>query len=170
MEDSYAFFCQKDLLLACDSIGFVTTAACEQYIICLWDQILQELSHSCFRFTIAELKAGLLEIGVRMAGFELKEMIELADADDDKMISFTEYANLYGSGPWFRAQAAASIKQQIEETWMMLDTNRRPSGANGVADPELLNALPFTAPEDIEKMVRIADADMNNKVSHLAFG
>lgn len=92
----------------------------------------------------------------------------MADDDGDEMIDFSEYADLYGSPSWLCAQAAASTKEQIGQTWKMLN----PSGAHSVDIPELLNALKsFSATrEDIEKMVRVADVDMTDGVSSLAFG
>ena len=91
-----------------------------------------------------------------------------ADDDGDEMIDFSEYADLYGSASWLCAQAAASTKEQIGQTWKMLN----PSGAHSVDIPELLNALrSFSATrEDIEKMIRVADVDMTDGVSSLAFG
>ena len=80
----------------------------------------------------------------------------------EAFISFEEYAKLYGTAPWLRAQAAASTMEQIKSTWTMLDS----SGDGSVEIAELLETLmPFSQEEGaVEKMVRVADEDKDGEV------
>ena len=82
----------------------------------------------------------------------------------ENFISFAEYAKLYGTAPWLRAQAAASTMEQIKSTWTMLDS----SGDGSVEIAELLETLmPFAQEEGlVEKMVRVADEDKDGKVNY----
>jgi len=120
-------------------------------------------THRNVRFTKELLLDGLSKVGIKLANFELREMIALAVTDEDGLISFTEYARLYESQAWLRTQTAASTMEQITATWKMLDL----SGDGSVETDELVDVLmPFCVDLSIvDKMIRIADANIDGKVS-----
>ena len=47
--------------------------------------------------------------------------MQIADADGDGSISYLEFAQAYGTGPWLRAQGVPGLMSQIMKTWKMLD-------------------------------------------------
>jgi len=116
---------------------------------------------------IDELKDGLERVGIRLAPWELREMMQVADLNQNHMISGEEFALAYGSEPWIRAQGVSGLMQRIMDTWKMLDKDE--SGSVSVS--ELIESLiPMGANRmEIDQMVKTADVDGDGAVSFKEF-
>merc|ERR1712166_12089 len=114
-----------------------------------------------------ELKSGLDSVGIHLAPWELREMMEIADTDGDHVISFEEYATAYGALSWIRAQGVCGLMHRIIETWKILDTNQ----SGGVDLEELVAALvPMGSDEaELRQMVHACDVDGDGIVSFKEF-
>ena len=164
MEETFAYLCQEDLK---NSNGFVPLHRSLLFTHPLsCSSSAKVRTHRTVRFTKELLLDGLSKVGIKLANFELREMIDLAVTDEDGLISFTEYARLYESPAWLHTQTAASTMEQITATWKMLDL----SGDGSVETDELVDVLmPFCMDLSIvDKMIRIADANIDEKVSILS--
>jgi len=116
---------------------------------------------------IDELKGGLERVGILLAPWELREMMQVADLNNDCVISAEEFALAYGSLPWIRAQGVSGLMQRIMDIWKILDRNSDGS----VSIDELVEALtPMgSSKTEIDQMVKAADANGDGVVSFKEF-
>jgi len=117
--------------------------------------------------TAEELKSGLERVGIRLAPWELRQMVEVADVNKDHVISYEEFVDAYGKTEWIRAQGVCGLMTQIMATWKLLDVND--DGA--VSVNELVKALvPFGESEEkVAQMINVADENGNGTVSFKEF-
>lgn len=62
-----------------------------------------------------ELVVALEACGIKMAPWELRDMMEQADADGNGTIDYTEFQACYASLPWSRVQGLSRLLQEIKE-------------------------------------------------------
>ena len=119
--------------------------------------------------TATELQDMLLRIGRRLAPWELREMMEQADANHDNVISFDEFSKCYGTLGWEKTKDLGRVLKELETVWSMLDANTDASvGTSEIVQlfAQLGIEIPLTEAEEI---LKAADEDYDGTVTFKEF-
>jgi len=116
-----------------------------------------------------ELCLALESCGIKLAPFELRDMIEAADANGDGVIDREEFKACYASMPWSRVNGLARLLEEIKATWALFDKD----GDGSITHDELRQVFQKLRldlkPEQIETMIEAADTDNDGEISFQEF-
>ena len=116
-----------------------------------------------------ELCLALESCGIKLARWELRNMMDEADANGDGVIDRQEFEACYHSMHWNRVNGLAKLLEEIKVTWALFDKD----GDGSITHDELRQVFSKLnldlSPEAVEEMIRSADVDMDGEINYSEF-
>ncbi len=106
-----------------------------------------------------ELKAALSQLGIRMAPWELRDMMKAADTNGDGQIDYHEFMACYEHQMWAQVQGASETMNELAQTWKLFDVDD--SGNVDVHELrralEMLSTNGAVSEQEAEEMLKASD-------------
>jgi len=119
--------------------------------------------------TSLEIKDMLESVGYRLAPWELRELVELADTDKDGLINFEEFKAAYGMPGWERLEDLGEQLQNLRGLWAVLDLD----GSGRVDLREVLSLFRSCGMKicqaEAESILKDSDVDYDGMVGYQDF-